>query len=555
MTMRRVLLIGATGVFGSRLATLLAGFDDIELILAARRIEPLIKMRDALSAGRAPHVSAIAFDRNDPGRMSDVAPWAVIDVAGPFQDSDYSVPLAAVNCGAHYIDLSDARAFVAGFPAAVDERARKNGVLAASGASSTPALSQAALTTLVAGWRRIDAVAVAISPGGKAPRGLSVVQAILSYVGQPVRVFDNGQWRQSFGWSGARRIEIPRLGMRLVSLCETPDLDLLPKNFPVGRSALFLAGLELPVMHLSLSALGFLVRWKIVRSLRPLARTLLALARVLDWFGSDGGGMIVQASGRDEQGRMIVARWSLLAEQNSGPNVPVAAAAALIRALRDGQVTAVGAQACTGLLACDAILRELSALPISTRTDESFPESSVLFRRLLGRKMDAMPPSVKTTHDIGEAASFEGRAVARSGNCALARALTRIIGLPASGRYPVSVQIAPDRRGETWTRRFGSARFSSWLIDNSQLGTFEERFGPIRFVFDLKTTPRGMSWQFLRWNILGIPMSNVMAPKIKAAAQGRNGQYQFSVAVAHAWLGLLFAYRGTLRRTSPANGR
>lgn len=548
--MHRVLLIGATGAFGRRLARLLARIEGLELVLAGRRIEPLVDLRDELNILSEARLSAIAFDRNDAGRISDIAPWVVLDAAGPFQDSDYSVPLAAVKCGAHYIDLSDGRRFVAEFPAAIDAAARARGVLAVTGASSTPALSQAALATLVAGWKRIDDVIVAISPGAKAPRGLSVVQAILSYAGRPVRVFSGGRWRQSFGWSETRRIEMPGLGLRWISLCETPDLDLLPKNFPITQSALFLAGLELPIMHLGLSALSRLVRWNVTRSLQPLARPLRALAGALEWFGTDRGGMIVQASGRDDQDRASVARWSLLAEKNEGPNVPVAAAAALIVALHKGQETRTGAQACTGLLSCDAILRELSTLPIFTRIDESFFDSPVLFRRLLGRQMDSLPVSVTVVHDIAKAEVFNGNAVARSGKHPLARVLTKLIGLPASGYYPVTVTIAPDRLGETWTRQFGSAHFSSRLTDSKQLGVFEERFGPIRFAFDLKTTPRGMKWRFLRWTILGIPMPETIAPKIRAAAVDHSGQYQFRVVVAHNWLGLLFAYRGTLERSS-----
>ncbi|MBR2117176.1 MAG: saccharopine dehydrogenase NADP-binding domain-containing protein [Pseudomonadota bacterium] len=369
--MRRVLLIGATGAFGSRLAAMLAKLDGIELILAARKIELLDRVKNELnSRGAIARMTTIVFDKTHPDDISSISPWAVIDAAGPFQGSDYTIPLAAINCGAHYVDLSDARAYATGFAAALDAQARANNVLAVTGASSTPALSHAALTQLVAGWRQIDDVVVAISPGAKAPRGLSVVQAILSYAGQPTRVFDNGQWQQDFGWSGVRRLVMPGLGARWVSLCDTPDLDLLPKNFPIHRSALFLAGLELAPMHLGLSALSLLVRWKLMRSLRPFARPLRVIAGLLAPFGSDRGGMLVQASGRDGQDRPTISRWSLLAEKNAGPNVPAAAAAAMIRALLSGRETRTGAQACVGLLSCEAILDELINLPISTCRDE-----------------------------------------------------------------------------------------------------------------------------------------------------------------------------------------
>ncbi|HEY0236924.1 MAG TPA: saccharopine dehydrogenase NADP-binding domain-containing protein, partial [Afipia sp.] len=187
--MRRILLIGAAGAFGSRLAVMLAKFDGIELVLAGRRQGPLENLQARLMAQDCPAKIAIAvFDRHRPNDLAGLAPWLVIDAAGPFQDSGYELALAAIDGGAHYIDLADGRTFVAGFPTSLDQKARARGVLAVTGASSTPALSHAALTPLVAGWTQIDETIVAISPGARSPRGLSVVKSILSYAGKPVRI-------------------------------------------------------------------------------------------------------------------------------------------------------------------------------------------------------------------------------------------------------------------------------------------------------------------------------------------------------------------------------
>jgi saccharopine dehydrogenase-like NADP-dependent oxidoreductase len=92
---------------------------------------------------------------------------------GPFQHGDLRLAHAAIAAGIHYIDLADARALVAGF-AALDPAARQAGVVALAGASWTPALSNAVLDRMTAGWRCVDRVEIAISPGNRAPRGLSV---------------------------------------------------------------------------------------------------------------------------------------------------------------------------------------------------------------------------------------------------------------------------------------------------------------------------------------------------------------------------------------------
>ena len=63
------------------------------------------------------------------------------------------------------------------------------------------------------------------------------------------------------------RKSMPGIGKRWLSLCETPDLDLLHARFAPRRSAVFRAGLELSILHLGLSAASFLVRLGLMRSL------------------------------------------------------------------------------------------------------------------------------------------------------------------------------------------------------------------------------------------------------------------------------------------------
>lgn len=541
---RRVLLVGATGVFGSRLAAMLARVPDLHLILAARRPEPLQALQDRLRTVGA-DVEIVVLDRRY-ANLDSLRPWLVVDAAGPFQGADYSLALAAVRAGAHYVDLADARDFVAGFPDALHAAAVEAGVLAVTAASSTPALSHAALDRITEGWLEIDDVRVAISPGARAPRGRAVVESILSYVGRPVRLFDGGRWTSAPGWSRLRRLPMPGLGRRWCSLCETPDLDLLPQRFAIRRSALFLAGLELAPMHLGLAALGLLVRWRLLPSLRPLVGPLRAVAGLLAPLGSDRGGMIVEARGRDAAGQPAHARWSLWAEANAGPNVPPAPAAALITAEANEAETRRGAYTAAGLLDLDAILAPLAGLPIQTRRDEGWPASPVLFRRLLGSRLDRLPTSVRAVHDRADRAVFTGRAQARSGRSAVARLLRIVLGLPPSGRSDVEVEITPDARGERWRRRFGAARFASSLADAGDLGTFQERFGPVRFTFTLDPTPKGVAWRQTGWSVFGLPMPDRLAPRVRAHAEEAGGRYRFRVVVWHPWVGLLFAYRGVL---------
>jgi saccharopine dehydrogenase-like NADP-dependent oxidoreductase len=526
---------------------MLARIPDVELVLAGRTRSALEALyADLVPCARAA-LSIQTFDREQPEALRQLGPWLVIDAAGPFQDSGYSLPVAAVRAGAHYIDLADGRSFVSGFQAAVDAEARAAGVVAVTGASSTPALSHAALEQITAGWSRIDDVLVGISPGARAPRGHSVVRAILSYVGRPTRVFLGGQWRSVEGWSGLQRVDMPGLGRRWLSICETPDLDLLPQRFSIQRNALFMAGLELSIMHLGLWALSFLVRSGLTPTLSPFAAPLRAAAGLLAPFGSDRGGMIVYAKGRDENGEKIEARWALWAEANAGPNTPVAPTAAWTRALAGGSTFEPGAQTSAGLLLLQSILLELKDLPIETRTDESHPCHPSLFHRLLGRRFLDLPVIFRSVHDGRERLTFRGRAVARNGRGILGRLLRAGIGLPSAGRHEVEVTIAPDTLGETWTRRFGSSRFSSRLASIPSLGAFEERFGLLRFSFQMGVSEMGeVVWRTTGWRFSGLPLPRALAPAIRASAWSERDRYRFSVVVAHPWFGLLFGYRGYL---------
>ena len=545
---RRVLLIGATGVFGSRLATMLAGMPDLELILAARGLDALTELKQKLEAhGALAPVMILTFDRRHTEGLGDLQPWLVVDAAGPFQDSDYGLALAAVNAGAHYIDLADARAFVAGFPTALQALASRAGVLVVTGASSTPAVSHAALAELTQGWRHLDKVAVVISPGGQAPRGRSVIEAILSYVGRPVRVFRRGLWDQTAGWSGLRRVYMPGLGARWASICETPDLDLLPQRFSITGEALFLAGLDPPAMHLGLALMSLPVRWRLARSLQPLARMLRWGAGLLTPFSSDRGGMIVEAEGLDPDGTPVRARWALWALANSGPNTPAAPAATLVRRLLEDREARRGAFACAGILPLDEIVAELKDLPIRFQADEGHAQSPVLFRRLLGRRFSSLPTTVQAVHGAAAPATFVGRAVARAGRSLPARLMRGVLGLPNTGPCAVEVNLVPNAQGETWTRRFGASHFSSCLVSTPILGVFEEQFGPLRFRFELHPTRTGVVWEMIGWGLLGAPLPSRLGPRIAARADEADGRYRFRVAVCHPWIGLLFAYRGDLR--------
>lgn len=356
----RVLLIGATGVFGSRLARFVAQEHGIELILAARNLAKLETLADELS--KRPH--CIVLDRASLTAQDLTGYDLVIDAAGPFEADGMRVVESAIAAKTDYLDLADGRAFVSEFPR-YDEVAKGAGVALITGASSIPALSHAVIDQLTSGWQAIETLKIGIFPGNRAPRGLSVIETILSYVGKPVRVFREGGWRNVSGWGMLHREPVPGLGRRWASVCDTPEQDLLVARYAPRKSAEFFAGLELPLLHLGLAALALPVRWGWLTSLRPLARPLRWLAQLFEPFGTDEGGMSVRASGRDANGRQVERAWSLTAIGGRGPNIPVLAALAMLRRYRAGKRPEPGARACSGILTLDDFAADFARLEIS----------------------------------------------------------------------------------------------------------------------------------------------------------------------------------------------
>jgi saccharopine dehydrogenase-like NADP-dependent oxidoreductase len=181
------------------------------------------------------------------------SPHVVINTVGPFQTADYRVPEACIAAGAHYIDLADSHRFVLGI-AQLDEAARARGVAVISGASTVPALSGAVVAE---SGLAPSSIRIGISPGNRAPRGASLVEAVLGQAGKPIPVLRAGSWTTVPGWGEVqrRRIRIDRdqsLGKRWLSACDAPDLVLLPRLYPSLKSVEFYAGLELTLLHLGL---------------------------------------------------------------------------------------------------------------------------------------------------------------------------------------------------------------------------------------------------------------------------------------------------------------
>lgn len=341
MTAHRILIMGGTGVFGKRLTRHLAKLDGIKLFVSSRSAAKAEAFVAQVKA-KCPDLDAtgIALDhqKNLPEQLDRFNPFAVIDCSGPFQTANYNAACLILNAGAHLIDLADARSYLAHFADNLDGLARQNSVSALTGASSTPALSSSVVEHLTRDWRRVDTIDICITPGGKSEVGQSVIEAILSYAGKEIPIWENGALTSTTGWTGAKPVTIPNLGSRRVAPVETYDAEYLGARHNVQSRVTFSAGLESQIEQRGIEAMAFLRKYRVFPSPRALIPLLLQARKITRIPTSDKGGMLVDINGIDVMGNPTNARWSLIAENDHGPYIPILPAAAALMQLIAGKV-------------------------------------------------------------------------------------------------------------------------------------------------------------------------------------------------------------------------
>jgi hypothetical protein len=359
----RVLLLGAYGFFGGRIATALARNPQVQLVLAARDLQKATALAYQLGLTSDHARRADATDPRFGSWMRKLGINVLIHTAGPYQGQDYTVARAAIEAGCHYLDLADGRAFVAGITR-LDAQARAANVAVLSGVSSLPALSSAVVDRYLPQFSRLDAIRMGISSGAVVP-GIATVRAILGYCGKPIRVWEGGAWKVAHGWLDTQVHEFPKaVGARRLGVCDVPDLDLLPQRYPGVKTVSFRAGFASHTAHQVVERLARWVREKRIASAQPFARPLTMLGRWLRPLFSDRGAMFITLEGLDTDGDPLTLNWNIVARDNHGPHIPCAAAIALTSKIAAGAPLDPGARPCMGLLSVEDMLESLEGLSI-----------------------------------------------------------------------------------------------------------------------------------------------------------------------------------------------
>jgi hypothetical protein len=399
---------------------------------------------------------------------------------------------------------------------------------------------------LAQGMDTVTAVEIAISASNRATAGSSVASAILSYVGKPIRLWRGQRWSEGVGWQELRRERFAlsdgsSLGRRWLALADVPDLDLLPARLPGRPAVSFRAGTELTVQTIGLWCASWPVRWGLLSSLQGLARWLLLAQRLTAHRGSDRSGMIVRLSGLAE-GRRVERCWTLVAADGHGPEIPVLPAAILAERILSGSTAPGARDAGTGLDLTD-FEPSFAGLSIRHEVRESV-EGDALYARIMGPRFAELAPSVAALHDVLRDAGAHGRAIVRRGRHPIARALAALLGLPAAGEHVLHVGFCERQGVERWTRAFSGHRFTSEF--SKAHGCVVERFGPLRFRFDLVNEGSGLRMVLRNWSVARLPLPLALAPRASAREWEEAGLFRFDVSVALPLVGLVVHYQGWL---------
>ncbi len=546
----RVLILGGYGVFGGRLAELLADLP-VELLICGRdRAKAEAFCTQYRGEAR---VTPAALDRADiAAALATHRPDLVVDASGPFQDygdTRYRVIAACIAARVDYLDFADAADFVFGVPH-FDAQAKAAGVFVLSGVSSFPVLTAAVLREMAQGMELVK-VEGGIAPSPYAGIGLNVMRAVVGYAGAPVQLRRGGRATHGIGLAESRRftVAVPgRLPLRNIrfSLVDVPDLRVIPPEHPSITDIWMGAGPVPESLHRILNLLAKARAAFRLPSFAPFSRLFYSVLNRMR-FGEHRGGMYIRTTGV-AGGQPVERSWHLLAEGDDGPYIPSMAVEAVIRKLLAGERPAPGARSAVAALD----LADYAALFAGRRIHMGFRDdaaSAPLYPRLLGSAFATLPASVRALHDSNAERRWAGTAEVRRGRGLLAALVAALIGFPEAGAaVPVLVSFSPENGGERWTRRFGSRAFTSVQRGGQGRDSYllVERFGLAAFSLALVVEGDRLRLVPRRWSLLGVPMPRALLPRGESFETEADGRFRFDVEIALPGIGLVVGYRGTL---------
>lgn len=349
---KRILILGGYGNFGRPLCETLAKNPAFTVIVAGRSLEKAQSLADEIKLNNPlANIEACQTDWGSPDfsyQLEGASPNIVVLAAGPFQDNDYTVPQTCIDLKIHYLDLADVRDYVTQI-IELDAQAKLNEVIVISGASLVPGLSSAVIEKYSEKFGLLREIDFGVTQANQAEKGEGSIRAILRHAGKPFQRLERGEWREVYGWQNAHRHYYgDNLGLRWHANMDIPDLDLLPKRYPMLKTVVFHGGFELPFLHLLMWNMSWLSRAKLVDNWSEFSSSMTRFNKWFKRFGTNKSGMYVHMYGSNLAYQPFDVNWTLISEEGHGQYVPIIGALILIDKILLGQIEA-GAMPCMAL--------------------------------------------------------------------------------------------------------------------------------------------------------------------------------------------------------------
>ena len=558
----RIAILGGYGVFGGRLAGLLAD-TEATLIIAGRSREKAAAFCNRFDAIARLEPAVVDREGDLVETLRNLKPDIIIDATGPFQaygDNPYTVAQAALELNCDYLDFADGSEFVAGIDK-LDEIAKIKGRFVLSGVSSFPVLTAAVVQRLASDRMAVESIHAGIAPSPYAGVGLNVIRAVTAYAGKGIPVIRDGREIRAYALAESMRYTIAPPGELplkniLFSLVDVPDLKVLPMLWPNLKTLWIGAGTTPEILHRMLNALSHLVKWRTIKSLEIFAPAFLWVINNFRW-GEHRGGMFIEVSGQAAGGGKMVRSWHMLAEADDGPLIPAMAIEAVVRKILGGYRPPPGARACLHELDLSDYEQLFEKRKIRTgvrhHAEPANEQQTPLYKRILAGAFNNLPEQVRHFHEIppGSVLRWTGRAAVTPPSNVIALAVARLMRFPPpAADIPVSVTVASSDAGEAWTRTFDGKAFSSTHDEGRGkfAGLVVERFGPLAFGL-APVLSNGRLWYVARrWTMFGIPMPMALRPCGETFETSVDGLFQFDVDIKLPLIGRIVHYRGWLER-------
>ncbi|MDQ2944087.1 MAG: hypothetical protein M3R21_10530 [Candidatus Dormibacteraeota bacterium] len=283
--MRRVVMLGGSGFFGSAIAE----------ALRRRGLEPNTPSHAQVDVEQSKSLMS-TLHRGD----------VVIDAAGPFHRRTTTLLEVAIRVGFDIIDLSDNLDYALAVYA-LGERLRAADVRVFTSCSAVSAVTAAAVRK--SGIQQPTRVSVCLLPASRDSSSSGTAASLLRSLSRRIRLLRGGHLTATTGWSRSRVFKAPPpRGNVRGYLAESADAVTLPRSWPSLRDVDFFVDTQAFGMNRLIATAQRLPAGG--RMLERLAPVGLPLARLL---GSRAGGYVVEVQGDD--GRL--ATIGLVAQRHS----------------------------------------------------------------------------------------------------------------------------------------------------------------------------------------------------------------------------------------------